>query len=238
MKIGIMQPYFFPYLGYWQLLNVVDKYIIYDDVNYIKGGWINRNRILSNGRDIYFNLPIIGASSNKLINEIEVNINEKTISKCLKTLQGCYLKAPYYNKVYPLIESIFLYKESNLALFIKNSLEVISDYLDITTKIILSSNLAKDNSLKGQAKVIDICSLLKADEYYNAIGGQKLYSYNDFEDMGIKLYFLKTNLSEYPQLKCDTFISGLSIIDILMFNSKEECKKLLNDFELIGEKDA
>lgn len=234
MKLGIMQPYFFPYLGYWQLMNAVDQYVIYDDVNYIKGGWINRNRILSNGNAIYYNLPIIGASSNKLINEIEVNLNEKGINKCLKTIQGCYSKAPYFKEAYPLIEKTMLYSEKNLSKFIKNSFEVVSEYLKIDTKFILSSEINKNNKLKGQDKVIHICELLGADEYYNAFGGQSLYSFDYFSEKNIKLLFIKSNLEKYKQFNSE-FISGLSIIDVLMFNSQNECIKKLNDYTIFGD---
>lgn len=233
MKLGIMQPYFVPYLGYWQLMNAVDQYVIYDDVNYIKGGWINRNRILSNGTPVYFNLPIIGASPNKHINEVQVNINEKSMIKCLKTIQGCYSKAPYFDIVYPMVESIMLYKEKNLAEFIKHSFEVICEYLDIRTQLILSSELQKNVDLKAQDKVLHICNILGANEYYNAIGGQELYSFDDFRECGVKLFFLKTNIEEYNQFK-NEFVPGLSIIDLLMFNSKDECKRMLNEYELIG----
>jgi len=233
MKLGIMQPYFVPYLGYWQLMNAVDQYVIYDDVNYIKGGWINRNRILSNGKPVYFNLPVIGASPNKHINEIQVNINEKGMEKCLKTIQGCYSKAPQFDNIYPIMESIMLYKEENLAKFIKHSFEIICEYLDISTQLILSSELNKNVDLKAQDKVIHICEILQADEYYNAIGGQKLYSFDEFRNHGVELSFLKTNMKEYKQFK-NEFVSGLSIIDLLMFNSKHECKTMLNDFELFG----
>lgn len=232
MKLGIMQPYFFPYIGYWQLMNYVDKYVIYDDVSFIKGGWINRNRILSNGQPVYFNLNIIGASSNKLINEVKVNTNEKVIEKSLKTIKGTYQKAPYFDQVYPLIESILKNKEENLPLFIKKSFEIIANYLDISTEFIISSDLSKNNSLKGQDKVMDICNILKAKTYVNAIGGQKLYSFNEFKENGIYLNFLKTNNIEYVQFN-NEFVANLSIIDVLMFNSKEEAKRFLNDFELI-----
>ncbi len=232
MKVGIMQPYFFPYIGYWQLMNLVDLYVIYDDVNYIKGGWINRNRILSNGTDIYINLPIIGASPNKLINEVKVNINEKMINKVLNTIKGCYSKAPYFNEIYPLIEKIMVNKEENIALFLKYSFEVICDYLEINTKFILSSNLQKNSELKGQDKVIHICKVLNSDEYYNAIGGKELYSKEIFDSNNLKLYFIETKIKEYKQLK-NNFIPGLSIIDILMFNSKNECKKMLNEYSII-----
>ncbi len=235
MKLGIMQPYFFPYLGYWQLMNIVDKYVIYDDVNYIKGGWINRNRILNNGEAVYFNLPILGASPNKLINEIEVNQNNALTNKNLRMLQNCYCKAPYFDSVYPLLEKILKNNQKNLALYLADSIKVIAEYLDINTTFILSSELKKNNELRGQNKVIDICRLMGASEYYNAIGGQELYSFAEFDRNNIKLNFIKSDLREYKQYK-NEFIEGLSIIDVLMFNSKEECKKMLNDFSIISKK--
>ncbi len=235
MKIGIMQPYFFPYIGYWQLLNLVDKYVIYDDVNFIKGGWINRNRILINGNASYFNVPMIGASSFKLINQVEVNNDDLLVSKNLRTIQEAYKKAPYYDDVYPLIEKILTYKSDNLANYIANSIKEICFYLNINTEIIMSSDLKKDTTLKGQDKVIAICKELDGKEYYNAIGGQELYSYDDFDKEGISLNFVKTLPIEYKQFK-NEFIPNLSIIDVLMFNSKEQVKDYLNDFEIINNK--
>lgn len=234
MKLGIMQPYFFPYLGYWQLLNIVDKYVIYDDVNYIKGGWINRNRILSNGGSVYFNLPIIGASSNKRINEIKVNLNQKAFDKCMKTIIGCYSKAPYFNEVLPLIREIMSYSEDNLALFLKHSIELIAEYLRIDTIIILSSEIEKNTDLKGQDKVLSICNTLNANEYYNAIGGKNLYSYQDFANKNIELKFIDCRSTSYKQFKND-FVPYLSIIDVLMFNSKDKILELLEDCKIICE---
>lgn len=232
MKIGIMQPYFFPYLGYWQLMNVVDKYVIYDDVNYIKGGWINRNRILSNGKPIYFNLGLIGASPNKLINDININMDNRMINKNLKTIIGCYSKAPYFNDVFPLIKKIMEHRDINLANYLKFSIEIIAHYLNIDTKIICSSTIEKDNHKKGQDKVIDICKKLNADSYYNSFGGKELYSFDDFKQNNIQLIFLKANLPEYKQYK-NEFIPGLSIIDILMFNDQKTCINMLNDYQVV-----
>ncbi len=236
MKLGIMQPYFLPYIGYWQLMNHVDKYIIYDDVNYIKGGWINRNRILSNGTGIYFNIPLLDASPNKLIKDIKVNFNEKSENKALKAIKGCYSKAPFFNEVYPLLCKIIQCKEKNLALFLKNSIQLIAEYLQIKTEFLLSSELEKNSSLRGQDKVIHICKILGASEYYNAYGGQNLYSYQDFQNNDIKLKFIKTSDIEYPQLK-NEFVPYLSIIDVLMFNSKASCIEFLNQFEVIDNHD-
>lgn len=235
MKIAIMQPYFMPYIGYWQLMNAVDKYVIYDDVNYINRGWINRNRILVGGEVKYFNVCMVGASQNRKINEIQIDSNSKLISKKLKTIEYAYKKAPYFNQVFPIIESILSFKNRNLALYIENSIYSICDYLDIETEIIISSSLNKNNKLKGKEKIINICKILEATEYYNALGGQKLYSYEEFKSCGIKLKFLKSDNITYQQLG-NEFQADLSIIDVIMFNSKEQVvDMLLHKFAIIDE---
>lgn len=232
MKIGIMQPYFMPYIGYWQLMNAVDKYVIYDDVNYIKSGWINRNRILVEGRSKYFNVQLIGASSNKKINEVGINRDLRIISKELRIIEGAYQKAPFYQMIYPVVEEILQYEEENLSDYLKNSFDIICNYLGITTELIFSSTLDKNCNLKGQDKVISICELLGATEYYNAIGGRQIYSYSDFMNHGIELKFLKTNNIEYMQFD-NKFQENLSIIDVLMFNPKEKVHQMLQDYSLI-----
>lgn len=232
MKLGIMQPYFVPYIGYWQLINAVDMYVIYDDVNYIKGGWINRNRILVRGQSMYFNIPMLGASPFKLINEVGVNSDIKLAEKNLRAIKGAYQKAPYFNVVYPLVIDILSCGKENLASYIADSLNVICDYLGIKTEMTLSSEISKDCSLKGQDKVLSICDILGATEYYNAIGGKELYSYSDFSEKGIKLRFLKTDLIEYSQFD-NEFLPNLSILDVMMFNSKEEIKKMLNAYAVV-----
>ena len=146
MKLGIMQPYFVPYIGYWQLMNAVDKYVIYDDVNFIKGGWINRNRILVNGQPKYFNIPMIGASPFKLINEIGVNNDLQLINKNLRIIEAAYKKAPYYKDVYPIVEEILKCGKNDIAGYIEESFKVINKYLGISTELIVSSNLKKDCS--------------------------------------------------------------------------------------------
>lgn len=232
MKLGIMQPYFFPYIGYWQLINAVDKYVIYDDVNFIKGGWINRNKILVNGNAKIINLKMNGSSSNKLINEVKVANDKIYNKKLLKTIGYSYSKAPYYKDVYTLIEEIIFYEEENLSTYLENSIIRIAEYLDISTEFILSSDIEKDNSLKGQDKVIDICRILDASEYYNTIGGIELYSSEVFKFNNIKLKFLKSELIKYKQFGND-FEPNLSIIDVMMFNSKEDVKKFLDLYVLI-----
>ena len=229
MKIGIMQPYFFPYIGYWQLLNAVDKYVVYDDVNYIKGDWINRNNYLVGGQKKLVTFSIKGASQNKLINELSIADDFSSF----KGLLYCnYKKASYYSQVMPIVEKIIQFDKASLSLFLLNSIKTVSSYLDIDTEIILSSDIKKDNNLKGQDKILSICKLLNADEYYNAIGGQELYDRNKFAENNIKLWFLKSNLTPYKQFK-NEFEPGLSILDVMMFNPKERIKEMLLDYELV-----
>lgn len=229
MTIAIMQPYLFPYAGYWQLINAVDTFVIFDDVNFIKKGYINKNSILINGKSQPFTLELLKASQNKLVNEIEIGTNS---DKILKTLVMAYKKAPYFENIYPLIENILTQDEKNLAKFIGYSLEKISEYLQINTKFIYSSDIKKDNDLKSQEKIIEILRKLNATHYINAIGGQTLYDKIRFEQENIKINFIETEIIQYKQFN-NEFISNLSILDILMFNSIEDVKNTINKFKLI-----
>lgn len=232
MKLGIMQPYFFPYIGYWQLINAVDKFVIYDDVNFIKKGWINRNRIVVSGKLQYINLPVKAISQNKFINEHEIEQNERINRKTLMCIEASYRRAPYFNDVYPIVSHILLSKETNLVAYLENTFHEIANYLEINTEFVLSSNIEKDCSLKGEDKIIEICNRLKAQEYYNAIGGMSLYSKERFEHEKIALYFLEANEIVYKQFEKE-FQPNLSIIDVLMFNSKAEVQEMLSNFKLI-----
>lgn len=232
VKIGIMQPYFFPYFAYWQLLNYVDKYVVYDDVNYINKGWINRNYILLNGKKHLLTLPLEGASQFLHINQINFISDVKQREKILKTLTYAYKKAPYFSFIYPMVEKIIMGKTVNLAEVLLQSIYDICAYLDIKTTILLSSGLKKDNCLKGEDKVLSICKLLKADSYINAIGGQELYSVQKFRQNSIDIKFLKMKNITYLQFNND-FVPCLSIIDVLMFNAKEKVQMMLNQFELV-----
>ena len=229
MRLGIMQPYFFPYLGYWQLLANVDKYVVYDDVTYIKGGWINRNNLLINGQKNLLTMQLEKASSYTLIKDIAI---KDDFVKFLKTIEMGYKKAPFFEDIFRLLKDICQCPDKKLGQFLFNSHIKICEYLGIDTELILSSSFEKHTELKGKDKVISICKQLGADEYINASGGQELYDKKEFEENGIRLNFLQANLREYRQLK-NEFVAGLSIIDIMMFNSKEEIKEMLNDFKLV-----
>lgn len=232
-KVAIMQPYLFPYIGYWQLINAADIFVIFDDVSYIKKGWINRNNILINGKPHLFTIPVEKISQNKLINQTKLHFEVKEKEKFLKTITMAYSRSPYFKQVYPLIKSITLYNEEDLTLYIKNSIEKISEYLDLKkVKFILSSTVSNPQGLKAQDRIIAINKSLQADLYINPIGGIKLYQPELFQKSNIKLRFLKTLEFEYEQFG-KNFVPNLSIIDVMMFNSHNEIKNILEKYELI-----
>jgi hypothetical protein len=232
MKLGIMQPYFFPYLGYWQLINAVDIFVIYDDVNFKKRSWISRNKILLDGLAKLFSIKLSKVNQNKLIKEMKLFDDDVYSNKLLKTIKQCYKKAPYYKDIIPLIEGIIKNDEKNLSEYLAYSIIQISRYLEIETKIFISSEIEKNNNLKGQDKILEICRIFLADHYINPIGGKDLYSKKDFLKFGVKLDFLEPMDLEYVQFN-KKFIPNLSIIDVLMFNPLEEIKKILKKYNLI-----
>lgn len=229
MKVAIMQPYFFPYIGYFSLIKVVDLFVFYDDVNYIKRGWVNRNRILINSEAKYLTLNVKNGSQNKLINEIEFDDNRQ---KLLKTIELNYKKAPYFKQVWPLLETNLKLKTTSLADIAINSVRSVTNYLGMQTKFEISSvSYPETKGLERSERLIQICRKTHADTYINAIGGIDLYDKNDFLKNHINLQFLKPQLLQYKQYK-ETFIPGLSIIDVLMFNSIEDINKMLDQYQL------
>jgi len=231
MKLAIMQPYFLPYIGYFQLIGAVDKFVIYDDVNFIKKGWINRNNILLNEKTHMFSLPISGISQNRKIRELKLADNKAWQRKFISTIALSYTNAPYYKDVRILLERIFNFQSKSVADFITNSIKEICDYLIISTSIIPSSNIYGNAHLIGEERIIDICLQEKASIYINAAGGKKLYDKPSFLEHEIELKFLYGMSPEYSQLKT-SFVSGLSIIDVLMFNSKKTVLSYIHNYRL------
>jgi len=229
MKIGIMQPYFFPYIGYWQLIQAVDRFVIFDDVNYIKGGWINRNYVLVGGKRALITLETRGASPNQLINAVQVGGNR---GKLLKTLTQNYSKAPCYAQNFPLIRALLEHEECNLAAYLIHIIREVCKFLNIRAEILVSSDLPKDSTLKGQDKVISICQMLGAEWYINAIGGRELYQPGRFSQSSIQLRFLQSESVSYRQFGQD-FEPWLSIIDILMFNPLQTIQDMLSRYQLV-----
>jgi hypothetical protein len=229
MKLAVMQPYLFPYLGYFQLIRAVDTFVVYDDVNYIKGGWINRNFILAEGHKQLITLPLQGASPNLLINQIMVGDRQ---DKLIETIRHRYSKAPQFSAVYPLVEDILNQQDKNLARYLDYQLRQLCDYLGLHPKWHASSALKKDNGLRGQDKVLAICEELGATHYINVPGGKSLYDREAFASRGVQLSFIQPKAVSYRQFG-NEFVPNLSIIDVMMFNDKEQCARLLEEYELV-----
>ena len=227
MKLAIMQPYFMPYIGYFQLMAAADKFVIYDDVNFIQRGWINRNRILLDGRKQLFVIPLSGASQNRLISELELMVETGWRRKFLKTIRHAYRQAPEFERVFAVLSEIVNFAENNLSRYLLNSLQQINNYLGIQTELVPTSAIYSNRSLKGQARILDICGQEQTSVYLNLSGGRDLYDKNVFRANGIALRFLEPSEVRYQQFDCP-FWPNLSIIDVLMFNSLDKVKSFLN----------
>ena len=228
-----MQPYIFPYIGYFQMINAVDQFVFYDDVNFIKRGWINRNRILINGKDTLVSIPLNKASQNKLINEIDIFFDNNLRKNLISKIENAYKKSPFYDEVIRLIRDIINADISNIGEYAANSIVSVSNYLEIDTKFHYSSILSPESKGMNRAdRLIYICQNLGAEEYINSIGGQELYQKKYFLDNQIDLSFIKTLDFEYKQFE-HPFVTLLSIIDVLMFNSKVRIQKMLTNYQLV-----
>ncbi len=232
MKLAIMQPYFFPYIGYFQLIAAVDTFVVYDNIKYTKRGWINRNRMLQNGKDVMFSLPLKKDSDFLDVCEREL-ASDFNRDKLLNQIKGAYRKAPYFDQTFSLIEGIVRHDDSNLFRFLHNSIVKTCEHLSITSTIKISSQIPIDHSLKNQDKVLALCEAVGADTYVNAIGGVELYSKEIFRERGIDLKFIKSKPFEYAQFD-NEFVPWLSIIDLMMFNSLDSIRKCIsNNYELV-----
>ncbi len=219
-SVAIMQPYFFPYIGYFQLIAAVDLFILYDNIKYTKKGWINRNRILQNGKDVMFSLPLKKNSDSLNVCERELAADFNR-NKLLHQFKNAYRHAPYFTQTFPLIEQIVAYDQTNLFQFLHHSIVKICDYLGITTNVVISSSIKIDHALKNQDKVLALCAAVSASVYVNAIGGIDLYSKETFQDKGLVLKFIQSKPFEYSQFG-QAFVPWLSIVDVMMFNPMDK----------------
>jgi WbqC-like protein family len=234
MVVAIMQPYFLPYIGYFQLINAVDTFVVYDNIKYTKKGWINRNRILVDGKDEYITLPLKKDSD-------FLNIDQRFLAdsfqddkeKILRKTGSYYKKAPYFNEAFALLNDILNCPEKNLFHFNYQSLVKICNYLNIKTNFVITSPMPVNHDLKAQDRVLAICNYLKADVYINPIGGKTmgLYDTTDFAAKGVELQFLRSNSITYRQFDA-AFVPWLSILDVMMFNSVAEIEKMLRQFSI------
>lgn len=228
MRLAVMQPYLFPYLGYFQLLAAVDRFVVYDDVQYIKNGWINRNRILLQGQAFYWTVPLRGASPNLLIHEVMVDPNrQRWAGKLLKQLGQAYAKAPGRDLVLEMCERVLAVPSQNIASLAVESIRAVSELLELGTQL-LPTSMVYDNTHLGRVeRLIDMCQREGAHTYINAAGGRALYSSSDFAPKGIRLEFLDAVLPEYPQPGTAAFVPGLSILDLLAQCSVAQVRQMV-----------
>jgi hypothetical protein len=232
MKLAIMQPYFLPYIGYFQLISSVDRFIVYDNIQYTKKGWINRNRFLRDGKAALFSVPLKDDSDTLDIRQRRLAASFSR-DKLLNQLTAAYRRASYYEQTFPLIERIVRCEEGNLFLFLESSIVHTCDHLEIATEIRRSSTVPIDHSLRGQDKVLAMCEALGTATYVNAIGGLDLYSRGAFADRGIDLRFIRPAPLQYAQRGGD-FVPSLSIVDVLMFNPIEDVRAWVRtNYELV-----
>lgn len=238
MKLGVMQPYFFPYIGYFQLLNEVDRWIAFDDIQFIDKGWINRNRILhpDPAKEWQFiTLPLARRGQFDNICDIFIKTELNWRAQILGKLTLYRKKAPYYRQVIDLIHNCFEADEQNLSKFVIRTLRLTADYLGIKTVIEVQSETDLNIGSIDHAGqwALRIAEAVHATEYINLPTGKGIFKQEEFDEADIKLSFLEPALLEYPQIR-GGFVSGLSIIDVMMFNSPEAVRELLREYRLVG----
>lgn len=225
-RVAIMQPYFFPYIGYFQLIAAVDQFVVYDNIKYTKKGWINRNRFLQNGKDAMFTLSLKKDSDSLDVCERELAADFDR-EHLLNQLKGAYQRAPYFEQTFPLVEQIVRCEERNLFRYVHHSIVQACQHLGVTTDVKISSEVPIDHALHAQEKVLALCGALGATTYVNAIGGVELYSKEVFSAKGVELKFIQSSPFEYVQFDAH-FVPWLSIIDVLMFNPLSEVQLKIN----------
>lgn len=232
MKLAIMQPYFLPYIGYFQLIRSADVLVLYDNLKYTKKGWINRNRILQNQAEAMLSLPLKNDSD-------FLDIGQRSLAdsfdraKLLRQLQSAYRAAPFFSETWPLLQQIMACDSNNLFVFLHRSITAICQHLGLQTRILVSSTIPIDHQLKSQDKVLALCRQLGAEHYINTIGGQELYSRVAFQAQGIQLHFIRARPFEYAQMG-NGFIPWLSMVDVMMFNGRDKIMaELIDAYDLI-----
>lgn len=228
-----MQPYLFPYIGYYQLMDAVDRFVVADDLRFIKQGWINRNRLLINGAAAFFTVPLKRHPADALIKDVEIDdgAGARWKTTILKTIANFYRRATSFDRVYPIVERVIGGPFTGIADMARASLREVGEYLGIDASIVESSSAYANAHLKGQDRVIDTCLAEGARDYVNAVGGRDLYSREAFLARGIRLHFVCSEPIEYPQFQTP-FVPSLSVIDLLMFNTQAEARALLKRYRL------
>lgn len=235
MKAAIMQPYFYPYIGYFQLIQAADRFILFDDVQYIRHGWINRNRILKPVEGCQFIImPLAAHARGTLIKDIQIAEASKNKDKILRQIEHYKKIAPCYKTVRALMGDCFSTDQNTIAEMNGSYLKAVCDYIGIDFKIEISSQMNFDYSQVQDAGewALRMCEQLQVTEYINPAGGMELFDNSQFEKSNIGLRFLQPSLRAYNQRRA-YFEPGLSIIDVMMFNEPAAIKNLINDYQLV-----
>lgn len=231
MKLGIMQPYFFPYIGYFQLLKAVDTFVFYDDVQYTKRSWINRNRVQHDGKPRWFTVPVLGASQSRRIDEVRVSGDSAWRRKMIRGLEESYARAPHRARVVEIVRTVFESPAVSIAELARTSVELVAQYLGIGCHIVPSSSAYENRQLRGQERIVDICRREDATCYVNLPGGRTLYDDQGFQSLGIELCFVEPRAMSYYQGLAQ-FLPNLSMLDVLMWCSLTEARALLAEFDV------
>ncbi len=231
--VAVMQPYLFPYLGYFQLIREADVFVFYDDVDFITRGWINRNRILINGDSDIFTVPCSNASQNKKIEDVLVS-NQWHPEKLLKKVKLTYANAGHFDAAFPTVETVIEEAGDQISVLAENSVRKVANYLNLDVDFYRSSDLPVDQSLGRAERLIELTKYFGASTYVNMEGGKDLYDKPTFADREITLHFLSPNLPEYEQYTAEngTFHSGLSIIDVMMNVEPSRTREMLDTYQL------
>jgi WbqC-like protein family len=232
MIVAIMQPYFFPYIGYFQLMQAVDMFVLYDDVQYMKGGWINRNLIrLNDDLATWLTIPICHASTYLNINERTYKLDKEDVEHVENKLKASYARAPAYAEVMDIINHNLHLSDPNVATVNTRLLKAAAERIGITCQLVRSSEIGVTKELHGEDRVIAICKALRATQYINAIGGVGLYSAKRFSTEGLLLSFLRTLVPPEPLRDGPTH---LSILDMLFQEPTERISDRLDRYELVS----
>lgn len=218
-----MQPYFFPYIGYYQLVAAVDEFVSLDDVNFIKKGYIHRNSVLVDGKAQRFTLPVVDVSQNRAIGAHDYVGDWQPF---MDLLARAYRYAPHFESVNALVHACLRDGGANVARTNELSIARTMDYLGIRAALSRASVLDPEHVHRGQDRILDLCGRCDAEIYVNAPGGKTLYNSEDFRARGVVLQFMEPTLLAYPQL-VDGFVGHLSMIDVLMWNDPANARKLV-----------
>jgi hypothetical protein len=231
MDVAIMQPYFFPYIGYFQLMKSVQRFVFYDDAQFMKGGWVNRNRILYEGQPRWWTYPVVHDDYRLPISGRRYRRSHENDQSLLGKLDGAYRNAPHHADIRGLVQDSLPADEDVVSSLNQHQLTVLSRRLGITCEFHRSSDLAVDDALTAEQRVIAICRQLGATRYINSAGGMSLYQRASFEAAGIELAFLQPRPRPYAQLG-QAYVPSLSIVDVLMFNPVDAARAMLDDHDL------